>query len=238
MKLTKYSYPLSLSALVVTALVGCSAGDDYADIHSTDDEQELALATYTFGSNGGAGKCMDVTGWGTHDGANIVSWACHGGNNQKFRVESLGGDLYRLVSVHSGKCVDVAAAGTTDGTNIHQWTCNGTGAQAFRIEDLSNGNVRMVNTNSNKCIDVAGGSNADGANVHLWSCSSFIAQVFKPTNSGTTQPPPSTCNYPNWQQGTAYRPGNIVKFTDGRYYIAEHDNPGYDPTISTWFWDP
>jgi len=25
---------------------------------------------------------------------------------------------------------------------------------------------------------------------------------------------------------------------DGRYYIAEHDNPGYDPIISTWFWDP
>jgi chitinase len=22
------------------------------------------------------------------------------------------------------------------------------------------------------------------------------------------------------------------------YYIAEHGNPGYDPTISTWYWDP
>ncbi|MFI6289819.1 chitinase [Streptomyces sp. NPDC051018] len=43
---------------------------------------------------------------------------------------------------------------------------------------------------------------------------------------------------PNWQQGTWYTTGNVVRYTDGKYYIAEHDNPGYDPTVSTWFWDP
>ena len=26
--------------------------------------------------------------------------------------------------------------------------------------------------------------------------------------------------------------------TDWNLYIATHDNPGYDPTISTWFWSP
>jgi predicted chitinase/chitodextrinase len=47
-----------------------------------------------------------------------------------------------------------------------------------------------------------------------------------------------TCDYPNWVAGRNYVTGNIVKYTDGKYYIAEHDNPGYDPIISTWFWDP
>jgi predicted chitinase len=46
------------------------------------------------------------------------------------------------------------------------------------------------------------------------------------------------CNYPNWVAGGNYVTGNIVKYTNGQYYIAEHDNPGYDPIISTWFWDP
>ncbi|MEV6494022.1 glycoside hydrolase family 19 protein [Actinoplanes sp. NPDC051633] len=46
-----------------------------------------------------------------------------------------------------------------------------------------------------------------------------------------------TCNYPNWAQGAWYATGAIVRF-NGSLYIAEHDNPGYDPTISTWFWDP
>ncbi|GAA1601472.1 glycoside hydrolase family 19 protein [Catellatospora bangladeshensis] len=56
---------------------------------------------------------------------------------------------------------------------------------------------------------------------------------------GTTTPPPGgTCNYPNWAAGTWYATGAIVRYTNGLYYIAEHDNPGYDPIISTWYWDP
>ncbi len=55
---------------------------------------------------------------------------------------------------------------------------------------------------------------------------------------GTTPPPGGTCNYPNWAAGTWYTTGAIVRYTNGLYYIAEHDNPGYDPIISTWYWDP
>ncbi|WP_018348818.1 glycoside hydrolase family 19 protein [Longispora albida] len=55
---------------------------------------------------------------------------------------------------------------------------------------------------------------------------------------GGTPTPASSCNHPNWVQGHAYVTGDIVRYTDGKFYIAEHDNPGYDPTVSTWFWDP
>ena len=48
----------------------------------------------------------------------------------------------------------------------------------------------------------------------------------------------TTCNYPNWVAGQSYTVGAIVKYTNGLYYQATHDNPGYDPTISTWFWSP
>jgi chitinase len=46
------------------------------------------------------------------------------------------------------------------------------------------------------------------------------------------------CDYPNWAAGRSYVTGNIVKYTNGRFYQATHDNPGYDPVISTWFWAP
>ncbi|GAA0375853.1 glycoside hydrolase family 19 protein [Acrocarpospora corrugata] len=58
------------------------------------------------------------------------------------------------------------------------------------------------------------------------------------TNPPPTNPPPSGCNHPNWQAGTWYPAGSIVRYTNGQYYRAEHDNPGYDPIISTWYWDP
>ena len=48
----------------------------------------------------------------------------------------------------------------------------------------------------------------------------------------------SCSSYPNWVAGQSYVTGNIVRYTDGKAYIAEHDNPGYDPVISTWFWEP
>ncbi|MFO0590150.1 MAG: glycosyl hydrolase family 18 protein [Polyangiaceae bacterium] len=45
------------------------------------------------------------------------------------------------------------------------------------------------------------------------------------------------CNYPAWIQGANYHTGDIVTY-GGKLYIATHDNPGYSPTISTWFWSP
>ncbi len=48
----------------------------------------------------------------------------------------------------------------------------------------------------------------------------------------------STCDYPAWVAGQYYAVGAIVRYTNGLYYQATHENPGYDPTISTWFWSP
>ncbi|MFB1047729.1 glycoside hydrolase family 19 protein [Streptomyces chrestomyceticus] len=50
--------------------------------------------------------------------------------------------------------------------------------------------------------------------------------------------PAASCNFSIWTAGKAYRTGDIVKYTNGQYYRATHDNPGYDPVISTWYWEP
>jgi predicted chitinase/chitodextrinase len=48
-----------------------------------------------------------------------------------------------------------------------------------------------------------------------------------------------SCTYTTWTAGTNYTTGAIVRYPpNGQYYQATHDNPGYDPTISTWFWSP
>ncbi|MFI6697398.1 glycoside hydrolase family 19 protein [Streptomyces sp. NPDC050509] len=48
----------------------------------------------------------------------------------------------------------------------------------------------------------------------------------------------TSCDYPAWAAGRSYVAGDIVRYTDGKLYRAEHDNPGYDPVISTWYWEP
>ncbi|MEV0551916.1 glycoside hydrolase family 19 protein [Streptomyces sp. NPDC050597] len=61
------------------------------------------------------------------------------------------------------------------------------------------------------------------------------APVLLPASSASAA---ACSSYPSWVAGKSYVTGNIVRYTDGKAYIAEHDNPGYDPTISTWYWEP
>lgn len=61
------------------------------------------------------------------------------------------------------------------------------------------------------------------------------APVLLPAPSAFAAP---CSSYPGWVAGRSYVTGDIVRYTDGKAYIAEHDNPGYDPTISTWYWEP
>ncbi|ADI05686.1 Chitinase [Streptomyces bingchenggensis BCW-1] len=56
--------------------------------------------------------------------------------------------------------------------------------------------------------------------------------------AATATTPRAACTYSDWVAGKWYVAGDIVKYTDGKYYRAEHDNPGYDPIISTWYWEP
>jgi len=84
--------------------------------------------TYTL-VNQQSGKCLDVNGASTADGAAIQQWRCTGGTNQQFtlrKVTYAGNDAhdYQLVAGHSGKCVDVTTISTAPHAPIHQWTCN------------------------------------------------------------------------------------------------------------------
>ncbi|WP_375296044.1 ThuA domain-containing protein [Saccharothrix sp.] len=103
-----------------------------------------------------SGKCVDVSGNSSADGARIQLWSCHGGANQQWTVE--GSTLRAL-----GKCMD--AAGTADGSAVRLWTCNGGSAQNW----TAGSNGSLVNA-SGKCLDANGGSSADGTALIVWSC--------------------------------------------------------------------
>jgi hypothetical protein len=83
--------------------------------------------TYTV-VNQHSGKCLDVNGASTTDGAAVIQWTCSGTTNQMFTlrpVTALGNSQdYQLVAVHSGKCVDVAGVSTQPRALVNQWTCD------------------------------------------------------------------------------------------------------------------
>jgi chitinase len=63
----------------------------------------------------------------------------------------------------------------------------------------------------------------------------------RPASSSSSLPSSSSSSVaggcPAWVQGRQYNAGDKVSYLGG-YYIAEFANPGYTPTVSTYFWEP
>nr|WP_240508258.1 RICIN domain-containing protein [Streptomyces ossamyceticus] len=95
--------------------------------------------TYTV-VNQHSGKCLDVNGASTTDGAAVIQYTCNGAANQQFQlrpVTALGNaDDYQLVAVHSGKCVDVSQISTAAGAKIHQWPCDAASALSTKKNQI------------------------------------------------------------------------------------------------------
>jgi hypothetical protein len=80
---------------------------------------------------------MDVNGFSTANGAKVIQWTCHGGDNQKWRVSTQGAG-FRLQAVHSGACLDVAGVSTAVGAAFQQWACHTGGNQTFKLLGATN----------------------------------------------------------------------------------------------------
>ena len=139
-----------------------------------------------------SGKCLDVSGVSTDDGAAVQQWSCHGGGNQLWRIDQAEGDYSRLTAQHSGKCLDVRGVSTENGAALQQWSCHGGDNQQWMLEPVSDGFVRIVARHSGLAADVAGVSDADGASVIQYTPHDGANQqwLLRPAGSGGEPPPP------------------------------------------------
>ncbi|MGP4104450.1 RICIN domain-containing protein [Nonomuraea sp. KM90] len=84
-----------------------------------------------------ADYCLDVSGFGTNNGARVILWQCHGGPNQLFRPQAFQIDWFGgndpntrlLEGRQSGKCLDAAnpsaPAPPRVGAPLQMWDCIG-----------------------------------------------------------------------------------------------------------------
>jgi hypothetical protein len=112
-----------------------------------------------------AGKCVDVAGASSANGAAVQLYTCNGTGAQSWTHT---GNTFRAL----GKCLDVAAAGTANGSKVQIFDCNGTNAQNW----TTGANGGLVNAGSGKCLDVTGNSSADATRLQIWTCSGAANQ--------------------------------------------------------------
>ncbi|MGC0318422.1 RICIN domain-containing protein [Kitasatospora acidiphila] len=145
---------------------------DFANVAIT----PLAGPTATTATNVNSGKCLDVTGASTADGAQVLQWTCGSGKaNQQWLLQPVAGSsAVQVVSVNSGKCLDVTGASIDDGAQVVQWTCgSGKANQQWLLQPVAGSSaVQVVSVNSGKCLDVTGASIDDGALAVQWTCGS------------------------------------------------------------------
>ena len=117
------------------------------------------------GSLGTIGRCLDIVGNGTANGAQVELWDCNGIGGQKWVQQADGS----LLNPQSGRCLDSPSGATGNGTRLQIYDCNGSTAQKFS----ANGGAPVAGPGG-RCADVAADdSGVNGAAVQLWDCQSY-----------------------------------------------------------------
>jgi len=163
---------LKIAAVSATGVVAIAA----AVVGVTD-----AMAATAGPITGLGGKCVDVAGASSTNGAHVQLYDCNGTAAQSWTVGNSDNTIQAL-----GKCMDVTSASTANGAKVQLYDCNGTAAQKWTV---SNG--ELVNTGSGKCLDVTDKSTANGNQLQIWSCTGTSNQLWT-LPGGTTTPPPTT----------------------------------------------
>jgi hypothetical protein len=108
-----------------------------------------------------AGKCLDVRGGSSGDGAWIIQYHCTGASNQKFSFNLPGGRIHTF----AGKCL--ARENALIGAQIIQLTCTGSVKESFRF--VGDGSY-WIQGSTGLCLDVRDGNPQDGAQIVQREC--------------------------------------------------------------------
>ena len=121
---------------------------------------------------GNSGKCMDVAGGSTSNGARLQQYVCNGTSAQLFRTEPVGNGYYRIVNLASQKCLDVKDVSFADYAPVQQYTCHSGYNQhwEFRLMAGTFDWYQIIARHSDKCLTVASSSLEDRAPLVQEAC--------------------------------------------------------------------
>jgi hypothetical protein len=140
-----------------------------------------------------SGLMLDLSGSRAANGTEIVQWASHGGNNQKWRLIPNTNGSYTIASkINESYCLDLPGYASANNTEPALWT-RGAGKtnQQFYLnivpKPLQNGVYTLVSAaSSSRLIDIQGASRTDGKAALLWSANGNNNQKFRFTYNANT----------------------------------------------------
>ncbi|MCI1665652.1 MAG: RICIN domain-containing protein [Atopobiaceae bacterium] len=140
----------------------------------------LSDGTYVLESMAAPGRCLDVAGGSSSDGANVRIWTKNGTAAQSWKVTSVG-DHVTITNVGSGKVLDVAGGSSAAGANVQQYSSNSTSAQGWHLTMTTSGLTIVSSLGTS--LDVAGGLASDGTNVQTYVANGTSSQCWIPRSA-------------------------------------------------------
>jgi hypothetical protein len=125
-----------------------------------------------------SGKCGEVYGSQTGNGANVDQWTCNGTHTQDWYFDLWGTDQYgneigNIININSGKCFEVYNWGAGNGSNVDQWNCAPLAqSHTNQLWDLNGPFLEAVGATQYRNLvvvaEVNGWSTANKGNVDIW----------------------------------------------------------------------
>jgi hypothetical protein len=104
-------------------------------------------------ANKASGGCLDIEDWGKTDGACIIQYPYHGGDNQLWQI-SVVDSFYTIISKHSQKCLEVKDSSAEEGATIVQRDYEGYMNQQWDFTMLQDGAYKIAARHSGKVLSI------------------------------------------------------------------------------------
>jgi len=121
---------------------------------------------------------LDVSGWSTSNGAQIIQWPYGGGSNQLWNFIPTSNGYYQIKNAYSAQDLNVTGASTANGALIVQWPFGNQGNDQWMPVRQSDGSYVLYNRNSGLVLDVPGGSTTEGTQLDQWGANNGANQKF------------------------------------------------------------
>lgn len=198
---------------------GCLGVEDDVEIEDVQSQSQALADGDFFIKPVHSGKCVDVAGASTQNGANVQQYDCNGTPAQVFHVSSLGNGYYKIVNPHAQKGLDVRGVSTAVGAQIQIWDYLGGTNQQFAIDALGGDEFKIRARHTGYPLEVPGASQSNGVVLTQAAATSGQNQRFRLVPVGGNPPPaPQGC-----KRGVAYG------------YHSQADMQALEPGVSWWY---
>ena len=164
----------------VAAATGTSVVTTYAETLSNLKQVSVSDGWYTFASVQDESYVLDINGSGKN--SNLRLYKNNGSEQQKFYIESIGNNEYKIkTGASNGSLVLNAVNGNnTAGDNVNQYSYDGSiKDEKWKIYQDASGNYVFVSSTGDKVLDICGKKMANNTNIWLWGYYGANTQKWK-----------------------------------------------------------